>query len=75
MFKKESKLKRFDFILIITTILLCVYGFVIINSATMSKAAESQPFLKTQIVAFGLGMAALFVLILIDYDLYERKEL
>lgn len=70
MFKKESKLKRFDFILLITTILLCIYGFIIINSATMSKAAGSQPFLKTQIIAFGLGMVALFVLVLIDYDLY-----
>lgn len=70
MFKKESKIKRFDFILIITTILLCAYGFVIINSATMSKAVGSQPFLKTQIVAFGLGLFVLFVLVFIDYDLY-----
>ncbi len=70
MFKKESKIKRFDFILIITTILLCVYGFVIINSATMSKAVGSQPFLKTQILAFGLGLFALLVLVFIDYDLY-----
>lgn len=70
MFKKESKLKRFDFILLITTILLCIYGFIAINSATMSKATGSEPFLKTQIIAFGLGMVALFVLIFIDYDIY-----
>ncbi len=69
MFKKESKLKRFDFILIITTILLCTYGFIVINSATMSKAVGSQPFLKTQITAFVLGMVALFVLLFIDYDI------
>ena len=70
MFKKESQIKRFVFILIITTILLCAYGFVVINSATMSKAIGSQPFLKTQILAFSLGMLALFVLLFIDYDLY-----
>ena len=70
MFKKESKLKRFDFILLITTILLSIYGFIVINSATMSKAAGSEPFLKTQIIAFALGIGALFVLVLIDYDLY-----
>ena len=70
MFKKESKIKRFDFILIITTILLCTYGFIVINSATMSKAIGSQPFLKTQVIAFVLGMVALFVLIFIDYDIY-----
>jgi len=70
MFKKESKLKRFDFILLITTILLCIYGLVIINSATMSKITGSEPFLKTQIIAFGLGTAALLVLVFIDYDIY-----
>lgn len=70
MFKKESKLKRFDFVLMITTILLSIYGFIMINSATMSKAVGSEPFLKTQIIAFALGMGALFVLVLIDYDIY-----
>ncbi|MGB4608928.1 MAG: rod shape-determining protein RodA [Sedimentibacter sp.] len=70
MFKKESRLKRFDFILLITTILLSVYGFIVINSATMSKLAGSEPYLKTQIIAFALGAAALFVLVMIDYDIY-----
>jgi rod shape determining protein RodA len=70
MFKKESRLKRFDFILLITTILLSVYGFIVINSATMSKLEGSEPYLKTQIIAFALGAAALFVLVMIDYDIY-----
>ncbi|NLJ58856.1 MAG: rod shape-determining protein RodA [Tissierellia bacterium] len=70
MFKKESKLKRFDFILLITTILLCVYGFIVINSATMSKPLGSEPYLKTQVVSFAIGMVALFVLVFIDYDIY-----
>ncbi|MEL7647146.1 MAG: rod shape-determining protein RodA [Sedimentibacter sp.] len=70
MFKKENKLKRFDFILFLTTITLCVFGFIIINSATMSKAVGSEPYLKTQLLAFGLGMGALFFLVLIDYDIY-----
>ena len=70
MFKKDNKLKRFDFILFFTTIILCIYGFIIINSATMSKASGSEPYLKTQIIAFGLGMAVLFFLVIIDYDIY-----
>lgn len=70
MFKKDNKLKRFDFILFITTIILSVYGFIVINSATMSKAYGSEPFLKTQILAFGMGMVILFVLVFIDYDIY-----
>jgi len=72
MFKKDNKLKRFDFILFFTTIALCVYGFIIINSATMSKASGSEPYLKTQIVAFGLGLAVMFVLVMIDYDIYSN---
>lgn len=70
MFKKDNKLKRFDFILLFTTIALCIFGFIIINSATMSKTFGSEPYLKTQIVAFALGLIALFVLVFIDYDIY-----
>lgn len=70
MFKKESKFKRFDFILLFTVVILCVYGFIAINSATMSKTFGSEPFLKTQITAFALGMFAVFVLLFIDYDIY-----
>lgn len=70
MFKKDNRLKRFDFVLFFTTIILCVFGFIIINSATMSKATGSEPYLKTQIAAFVLGLAVLFVLLTVDYDIY-----
>ncbi|MDF2617001.1 MAG: rodA1 [Sedimentibacter sp.] len=70
MFKKDNKLKRFDFILFFTTIILCIYGFIIINSATMSKASGSEPYLKTQIVAFALGLGVMFFLVMIDFDIY-----
>nr|WP_300094209.1 rod shape-determining protein RodA [Sedimentibacter sp.] len=70
MFKKDNKLKRFDFILFFTTIVLCVYGFIIINSATMSKASGSEPYLKTQLIAFALGLGVMFFLVMIDSDIY-----
>ncbi len=70
MFKKVNRLKRFDFILFLTTILLCVFGFIIISSATMSKLSGSEPYLKTQFIAFALGLIILFALVLIDYDIY-----
>lgn len=70
MFKRENRLKRFDFMLFFTTIILCIFGFIIINSATMSKLSGSEPYLKTQIAAFAIGLAALFVLVMIDYDIY-----
>lgn len=70
MFTKDNKLKRFDFILLFTTLILCLYGFLIIKSATMSQAVGSDKFLKTQTIAFVLGLICALVLVVIDYDLY-----
>ncbi len=70
MFKKENKLKRFDFMLFFTTIALCVFGFIMVGSATMSKTSGSEPYMKTQVAAFAIGLVALFVLVMIDYDIY-----
>lgn len=70
MFTKDSKIKRFDFILLLTTIILCFFGFLIIKSATMSQAVGSERYLKTQIIAFSIGLICMFVLIIIDYDIY-----
>jgi len=36
----------------------------------MSKISGSEPYLKTQIAAFGIGLAVLLVLVMIDYDIY-----
>lgn len=70
MFTKDNKLKRFDFILLFTTIILCLYGFLIIKSATMSQAMGSDRYLKTQTIAFVLGLICALILVIIDYDLY-----
>ncbi|MDD4781401.1 MAG: rod shape-determining protein RodA [Tissierellia bacterium] len=70
MFTKDNKLKRFDFILFITTIILSFYGFIMIKSATISKAGGSEGYLKTQIVAFAIGLVLMIILTSIDYDLY-----
>ena len=70
MFTKDNKLKRFDFILLFTTLILCSYGFLVIKSATMSQAAGSERYLKTQIIAFTIGLILTFILVVIDYDIY-----
>lgn len=71
MFTKENRfIKKFDFILLITTVVLVFYGLFMIKSATMSLASGSFPYLKTQILAFILGACAVIVLILIDYEIY-----
>lgn len=70
MFTKESKLKRFDFVLFFTAIILCIYGFVIIKSATMSLSDGSSRYLKMQMIAFIIGTILTLVLVVIDYDVY-----
>ncbi|RKD29065.1 rod shape-determining protein RodA [Thermohalobacter berrensis] len=65
---ERKLLKKFDYILLIVTILLCFYGFLVIYSATMNTEIGSMHFLKTQIAAFVLGLIAIVVLILIDYE-------
>ncbi len=70
MFTETGKLKRFDFILFITTMILSIYGFILIKSATMSKVGGGDGYLKTQIVAFIIGLIIMFVIVYIDYDIY-----
>ncbi|HBB29846.1 MAG TPA: rod shape-determining protein RodA, partial [Clostridiales bacterium] len=71
MFTKENRfLKKFDFILLITTVVLVFYGLFMIKSATMSFTSGSFPYLKTQSLAFILGACAVVVLVLIDYEIY-----
>lgn len=71
MFKKENRLiKKFDFILLFTTIILVIYGLFILKSATMSLKFGSAPYLKTQIASFVIGLFAIVVLLFIDYEIY-----
>ncbi len=71
MFKKENRfIKKFDFILFITTIILVIYGVFILKSATMSLKAGSMPYLKTQVASFIIGLCAIVVLLFIDYEIY-----
>lgn len=70
MFTKDNKLKRFDFILFFTTLILSSYGLIIIKSATMSKVGGGDGYLKTQLIAFIIGLVMMFILVIIDYDIY-----
>lgn len=71
MVRIDSKFwKRFDFILFFCVIILTLYGFIMIRSATMSFSYGSMPFLKKQIIAFVLGLIAIVFLVLIDYEIY-----
>ena len=63
---KKKSLKRFDFILFITVLLLCAYGLVMIMSATLSL--ETARHVKTQAISTVLGVIAIIILVFLDYQ-------
>lgn len=67
---KKKSLKKFDFILFFTMIALCIYGLIIIKSATLSY--NSNRFIKSQGIAIIIGIIAIFFLVLIDYELLGK---
>ncbi len=64
-FKKKS-FKRLDFTLILTVLLLCIYGIVMIKSATLTFPTNSK--VKAQILSTILGFVAIFIIVLLDYE-------
>ena len=60
-------IKNIDIGIVISTILLIIYGFISISSATHITSGGSVGTLKVQIVAFILGIIGILVILLIDY--------
>lgn len=63
---KLKSFKKFDFLLLFTMIFLCIYGLIILRSATLSYGADS--YMKSQIVAIFIGLLAILFLVLLDYQ-------
>ena len=68
-FRKKS-FKKFDFILLISVILLCIYGLVILKSATLSY--DTNKYVRTQTISTIIGFIAVLVLILLDYQFFGK---
>lgn len=67
--KKNRFLKKFDFTLFVTTILLSLYGILIISSAAKSSGLDtgSLSFIKTQGLATVLGIGLIILLLNVNY--------
>ncbi|HMM69265.1 MAG TPA: FtsW/RodA/SpoVE family cell cycle protein, partial [Gudongella oleilytica] len=63
---RKKAFKKFDFILLATVIILCIYGLVMIYSATLSM--ENLRYVKTQGIATLIGFAAILFLVFFDYQ-------
>ncbi len=59
--------KNIDLGIVLSTILLIIYGFFAISSATHITSGGSIGTLKIQIVAFILGIIGILIILLIDY--------
>lgn len=63
---KKKALKKFDFVLFIVVILMCIFGLIMIRSATLSY--NTTKHLKSQSIATAIGIIAILILVLLDYQ-------
>src|SRR5699024_12595488 len=71
-----QKLRSFDFILLVTPILLAAFGILMIYSASMVTAVvagfESTHYMIRQFVSFGVGLFAFFLCSFFPYRNYQK---
>lgn len=67
---RRKSFKKFDFVLLTTVILLCIYGIIVLSSATLSY--DNPQNVQTQIIATIIGFVAVLLLILLDYHLLGK---
>ena len=74
MFKQKKKnYSNIDWKLPLIVALLCIFGLVILYSATLSM--HSTKYIKTQIIATILGILLIGVLTLMDFDLIKKLSI
>jgi len=66
-------LKNFDVLLLLFTLALCVYGLIVISSATQGMGTPDPfAYVRKQGVWIAMGLAVLIAVISIDYDNFYR---
>ena len=63
-------LKKIDYGLIVTVLLICILGIIAVNSATYSLGSER--YIKTQIISIIMGIAFAIIIMLIDYNTLSK---
>ncbi len=63
-------IKNIDIGIVVSTILLIIYGMLAIASATHIKSGGSMGTLKVQIIAFTLGIIGVLLILVIDYKTF-----
>lgn len=72
--KKRRFLKKFDFTLFFTVLILSLYGILVISSATKSLGLDSGNLasIKTQSVSTVLGIGIIIILLNINYEVWGK---
>ncbi len=68
-------IRNFDFTLLITIILIVVYGLIILSSAThatMTRGGDANIYVKKQALSFLLGLVGIGVILKIDYTRFAK---
>ncbi len=68
---KQNILKNFDFLLLFLTVIAAVFGMVMIASATASPLK----YVLVQGIALVLGLVAIFLLMIIDYEYLAKLNI
>jgi len=62
-----------DIVLIIAVMTLCVFGLLMVFSSSMSETDSTTYFFLHQLLAFGVGLAAMFLGYVIDYRTWRDR--
>lgn len=75
MFNRSKKVaKQFDWLLFIMTIILCLFGFFVLRSATANSFGGARE-LRSQMIATLLGFGLIAIIQLIDTDALKKLSL
>ena len=69
---KKKNFKKLDFLLFFTLVALCIYGLVVLNSATKNLQRN---YMTSQIIATVLGFICIGIILCIDVDFIKRLYL
>ena len=68
----KNRLAHFDWLLTLVVVLCCAWGISVIYSATHNLPSGATSYLKTQIIAFVIGMISYFAVAIFDYEHFEN---
>lgn len=65
-------LKNFDFLLLLLTLAICLYGLIVLSSATQGLSSDPLLYVRKQLTWIGAGFGMLLLAVSIDYINYYR---